>query len=290
MDIHKIKLPIFCLSMYPSSGENEPFYMIRLEELSKRVKGVDHPHSHSFYMLMIVIKGSGKHFIDLHTYDIHKNQMYLLSPAQVHTWELSEDIEGFVLFFESNFLMTQYPDRLYSYPFFHSQGQSSLIDVSGHPELFLSLFQQAYDEYINYQPQRNQVVLSYFNILLEKANRLYLIQFPDHSGKQEHTLVQRYEQEINRHYLHHKEVMFYADLLGITPNHLNFLCKNVLNKTASQLIYERIGIEAQRLLGHTGATIKEVATALNFEDSSYFNRFFKKQFGISPSEFKQVLW
>ncbi|WP_374759745.1 AraC family ligand binding domain-containing protein [Dyadobacter chenwenxiniae] len=81
METLKNKLPIFCLNMYRSSRENEPFCVIRLEELSKRVKGVEQPHSHSFYMLIIVLKGSGKHFIDLHKYSITKDQMYFLSPA-----------------------------------------------------------------------------------------------------------------------------------------------------------------------------------------------------------------
>lgn len=288
MEKSKNKLPVFCLGMYPACRENEPFYMIKLEELSKSVKGVDRPHSHSFYMLMIVLNGSGKHHIDLHSYDIEKGQVYFLSPGQVHSWELSDDIAGYSLFFESNFLTNQYPERLYTYSFFNSKGLSPLIKLEDEAELISLLFHQAYSEFENHQARRNQVILSFLNILLEKADRIYLRQFSDHTYLPGHALVQRYEQEIDRHYRSHKEVMYYAGLLSVSPNHLNFLCKSVLGKTASQLIYERIGMEAQRLLVHTGVAIKEVATALNFEDPSYFNRFFKKQFGMSPSEFKQI--
>ncbi|GLU53348.1 AraC family transcriptional regulator [Dyadobacter frigoris] len=263
--------------------------MIRLEELAKTVDGVDRPHSHSFYMLMIVLNGSGKHHIDLHTYYIEKGQVYFLSPGQVHSWELSDDIVGYSLFFESNFLTNQYPERLYTYSFFNSNGQSPLIKLKEETELVSLLFQQAYREFENHQARRNQVILSFLNILLEKADRIYLKQFSAHVNLPGHALVRRYEQEINRHFLNHKDVKYYANLLSITPNHLNFLCKSILDKTASQLIYERVGAEAQRLLSHTTASIKEIATDLNFEDSSYFNRFFKKQFGISPSEFRHVL-
>jgi len=284
------KLPVFCLDMYPHSRQNEPFYMIRLEELSRKVTDVEKPHSHSFYMLMIILNGSGQHVIDLKTYNISRGQIYFLSPGQVHNWDLSDDIEGYSLFFEAQLLTSQYPERLYSYPFFNLNAQSSVVDLAENINLFSYLFQQAFVEYQSLQSHRKEVILSFFTILLEKADRLYQLQFPIIRSSYDHILVQRYEQEINRHYLNHKDVKYYANLLSITPNHLNFLCKSVLDKTASQLIYERVGAEAQRLLSHTTASIKEIATDLNFEDSSYFNRFFKKQFGISPSEFKQVLW
>ena len=48
----------------------------------------------------------------------------------------------------------------------------------------------------------------------------------------------------------------------------------------------RIVLEAKRLLSFTNLTVSEISTQLNFEDPSYFARYFKKTIGLSPIEFK----
>jgi len=74
--------------------------------------------------------------------------------------------------------------------------------------------------------------------------------------------------------------------LYITPNHLNALCQDMLGKTAGDLIRDRILLESKRLLTNADMTITEIAYNLNFKDNSYFNRFFKKEVGSTPDEFR----
>jgi AraC family transcriptional activator of pobA len=82
-------------------------------------------------------------------------------------------------------------------------------------------------------------------------------------------------------------VGFYAGRLALTANHLNALCRRVLNKTASALIHERVVAEAQRRLVHSAQPVAEVADALGFDDASYFTRYFKKYVGQTPEDFRQ---
>ena len=89
---------------------------------------------------------------------------------------------------------------------------------------------------------------------------------------------------LNQHFRTHRSVQHYADLLHVSPNHLNALCRRQLGKTASALIQERVLVEARRLLRHTDATIGQVADALGFEDASYFGRYFRKHTGQTPGE------
>ncbi|MBL4658385.1 MAG: helix-turn-helix domain-containing protein [Flavobacteriales bacterium] len=81
----------------------------------------------------------------------------------------------------------------------------------------------------------------------------------------------------------------YADLLSTTSEHLNGETKKVRGKTASDLISDRIILEAKRLLMYSEFSNKEIAYFLNYEDPSYFSRFFKNKIGISPSEFRDNL-
>jgi AraC-like DNA-binding protein len=80
----------------------------------------------------------------------------------------------------------------------------------------------------------------------------------------------------------------YAELLHLSPNHLNALCRRTLNKTASTLIHERAIVEAQRLLSHSALGVAQVAYELGFEDASYFVRYFHKYVGIiTPEAYRQ---
>ena len=77
----------------------------------------------------------------------------------------------------------------------------------------------------------------------------------------------------------------YASLMNISEKHLNRICKECLNKTTSEIIAERIIIEAKRLLIHKQHSVSEIAANLGFDDNSYFSRFFKKNCGETPIHF-----
>jgi AraC family transcriptional activator of pobA len=281
-------LPIYQLQSFPRHESNTLFYMTRLEKLVQEFKGIDEPHSHTFYLVMWISAGSGTHTIDFKTYPIRPYQLYFLTPGQVHSWQLSADTQGFNLFFESNFFRNRFGNRLHHYPFYHSHQHLPLLEVTKQPGLFTDLFTHAYQEYEQHQANRSDVFLSYLHILLESASRLYDQQL---TGVNSHyfSRIRAFEDLLEKQYIHVRSVTAYADQLGVSPNHLNHICKTVLGKTASQLLHERLLIEAQRLLTHTGQSVKEIGFLLGFEDPSYFVRFFKKYTGGTPNEFRLAL-
>ena len=73
----------------------------------------------------------------------------------------------------------------------------------------------------------------------------------------------------------------------ITPNHLNSLCKEFLGHSAGEIIRDRVILEAKRLLVIKDYSVSEIAYDLNFNDNSYFTKFFKKAVGITPEEFRK---
>ena len=79
----------------------------------------------------------------------------------------------------------------------------------------------------------------------------------------------------------------YASRLGITPTHLNRLCRAHLDQSALGVLNSRIALEAKRLLIFTSLTVKEVAAALSFDDAGYFTRFFRHETGLAPTLFRQ---
>ena len=284
----KVKsFPVYCIESYPDHAKNKgDFYMTKLEDLVKDFKGIDQSHGHNFYMVMYVKQGSGTHTIDFKTYAIRENQLYFLTPGQVHNWDLSPDTEGFTLFFESNFFSSLYTQRLFDYPFYHTNQHKPLLQLDNEGIVFNNLFINAFHEFSDSKPNRNEVFLAHLFLILENASRYFENQQNSELNGQ-YFKIRQFEELMNKNFIEKKEIKDYAEMMNISPNYLNALCKNFLNKTASQLLQERLLIEAQRLLTHTELSIKEIVFQLGFNDTSYFTRFFRKLTTKTPLDFRK---
>ena len=128
-------------------------------------------------------------------------------------------------------------------------------------------------------------LLELFIIVDMCCNNKNIKNFP----QQKQMLLRNFKQLIDKQFRLIKLPKEYAELLYVTPNHLNALCQDLLGKTAGDVIRDRILLEAKRLLTNEGMTITEIAYDLNFQDNSYFTRFFKKYTGTTPEEFRKKL-
>lgn len=106
---------------------------------------------------------------------------------------------------------------------------------------------------------------------------------PRHRGS-EH--LAGFQALIEARYRQQPSVEELAGQLGLTGAHLNTLCRRLANRSALQLLHERILLEAKRQLTYTSMTIGQVADALGFSEPAYFTRFFKRNTGLSPRDFR----
>lgn len=103
-------------------------------------------------------------------------------------------------------------------------------------------------------------------------------------------LVNQFNLLVEQHFKTNKKVSDYAALLSITPNHLNDTIRRATGQSAGNLIRQRIVLEAVRQARLTGATMKEVAYSLGFNDNAHFSKFFKKTAGRNFTEIKKYLF
>ena len=101
-------------------------------------------------------------------------------------------------------------------------------------------------------------------------------------------LLQKFFQLVNNFYLEKRTIEEYAAMLNVTPNHLSQSIKIASGKNASGYINDRIVSEAKSLIKFTEFDIAEIAYQLNFSDPSNFGKFFKKQTGQTPLEFRKL--
>ncbi|WP_400193989.1 AraC family transcriptional regulator [Hymenobacter sp. B81] len=284
--------PVLALDQFPSPAARQPYYVERLETHVQRFPHVNEAHAHAFYLLLYVEQGGGTHTIDLVSYALRPDSLFFLAPGQVHHWELAPGTRGYVVFFDAEFFLFRYPGpRLYEYPFFAPEHPPVLYLSEVDPATGLDaatlggLLGQLYAEPRRGQPNQAEVVRSYLYLCLELAARAYPAS--PAAAQPAPRQVRAFGALLNQHYRRKRTVQDYAALLHITPDHLNAVCRRVLNQTASALIHERVVTEARRLLRHSSLSVAQVAYELGFDDASYFTRYFRKYAGLTPEAFRQ---
>ncbi|MDF2187917.1 helix-turn-helix transcriptional regulator [Paraflavitalea sp. CAU 1676] len=99
------------------------------------------------------------------------------------------------------------------------------------------------------------------------------------------SLLHKFNLLLEQHYKTNKKVADYAALLCISPNYLNNTIKQETGKSVSTLIRQRIVMEAVKKAKLSGASLKEVADDLGFQDKSHFSKYFKK---VAGKNFREV--
>ncbi|WP_448104328.1 helix-turn-helix domain-containing protein [Pedobacter panaciterrae] len=117
---------------------------------------------------------------------------------------------------------------------------------------------------------------------LAKAGHVPVKKLPD----ERFHIIRKFNLLVEANFKSEHSVSFYAGQLCKSPKTLSNLFAIFNQKTPSQLIQERIIVEAKRLLYYTDKSVKHITFELGFEDMAYFSNFFKKNMGLSPSDFR----
>ena len=107
---------------------------------------------------------------------------------------------------------------------------------------------------------------------------------PIHNRAEEY--FRQFAELLGEHYKHERSVGFYARQLCITPKYLTTLIKRISGKSVSEWIDNYVILEAKTLLKYSNMSVQEIAYYLNFPNQSFFGSYFKRNAGMSPSQYK----
>ena len=153
--------------------------------------------------------------------------------------------------------------------------------------IFESLLDNMQGE-LEQQVSSETVTQAYLQLFLAKSSAIKIAsleQPAEQSTKDE--MMERFRALLDKNYLVLHKPSEYASLLAMTPDNFTKRCTRYFKKTPSQLIQERLILEAKKQLHLTRQSIKEIAYNLKFQDEFYFSRFFKKFTKISPHAFRE---
>lgn len=276
------------LRCYQFSKVGNDFDICTFESFDLQGDALKVPHRHDYYMLFFATAGEGRQVIDFHSYPTHAGQVTLMYPGQLHAWEQSAQLKGFLVFFTEGFFSMRYNNNnLLDFPFFQYQPEGPFVETAERQPHFEVLFRLMLEEYEAQGLDAIRALRSYLNIILIECKRLY--QETEKVGRKDsgQQILRDFERLIQQNFHRHHLVRDYAQQLLLTPNYLNAVCKRLRGKSAGTLIRERIMLEARRLLAHDDQTVAEVGQGLSFQDNAYFCRFFKKYEGLSPEHFRR---
>ena len=247
------------------------------------------PHRHTFYEILYLTAGAGYHIVDFEPYKVEPPIFYFVSPGQVHFWELTQVFEGHYVMFNEDFLV--FPSSglstMEEVTFFHTVGES--------PELYLdedqsikitNLLRLMENEYRIKETNRTSVLRAYLHILIAQLQRLTAGNKKEKRSTPQSSLVRKFKHLVTKNFLRNLSVQDYADMMCVSSSHLSNTLKSMSGFTPAQLIHNEMILEAKRLLVHTELTVSEVGYHLNFEDPSYFSRFFRRETGMNPTHFQ----
>lgn len=109
---------------------------------------------------------------------------------------------------------------------------------------------------------------------------------PLQNNRQEEIFIQ-FIDELEKNYIQHREVSFYAKQLCVTPKYLSSVVKDVSGRSAGLCIDSYVAEEAKRLLRETHLSVLEVSQQLNFPNQSFFGKYFKRMVGCSPFQYRK---
>lgn len=244
------------------------------------------PHKKTVNDFVFILQGAMTKTIGLESFTLTADD-FLFTPKNSITTsqDITPDLEGFYCHFSDDFLAEN--------PFlkpWHTQATThNLVKTSKEErenlrfllDKILTLYRQT-----RHNPTYYRLIPFYLSTFLAEVS---IINENQIDKSQVHPLIPKFNQLLNEHFKISKNVGFYAELLHISPNHLNKIIKNGTGKTASDVINRICILEAKVLLMQTNLDIRQIALELGYEDYSYFSRFFKRHAGTSPTKYRQMI-
>ncbi|MCO5947967.1 helix-turn-helix domain-containing protein [Mucilaginibacter flavidus] len=249
-----------------------------------------------FFSLIWIVKGKGTVDTNFDNNEFGDNTFFAFAPYQPFSFTFDEKITGFALYFHPDFFCIYKHDKevesngvlfnnVYSQPF---------VSISDDLTNTLTmLFDQVKEEMQNSAMAQHDVLVSYLKIILITASRLKLKQTvqPIETGKANKDLfiLQKLKNAIEENFKIKHSPSDYTKLLNISAKTLASIAKSNFNRPVSNLINERIIIEAKRELYITDKAVKLIAYELGYKDEYYFSRFFKINTSVSPQYYRDTV-
>jgi len=245
-----------------------------------------------FYKICLTTGKSIIHYADK-SFEADGTVLFFGNPHIPYSWEtLSSEYVGYTCLFSEDFIKgSERSESLLQSPLFKIGG-TPILNITEEQRVFLNtIFDKVIEEQNTEYAYKDDLIRNYIHLIIHEALKFQPSENYFQQKNAASRLTQVFLELLERQFpiesmdspLQIKTPQDFANHLAVHINHLNRSIKETTGKPTSSHISERIIMEAKALLQHTDWTIAEIAYALGFEYPTYFNNYFKRITGTSPS-------
>jgi AraC-like DNA-binding protein len=248
-----------------------------------------------FYKICLTTGKSLIHYAD-RSFETEGTVLFFGNPHIPYSWQtLSTRYVGYTcLFAEAFFKASDRSESLQHSPLFKIGGTPILAITDGQRDFLNTIFRKMMEEQKSDYAYKDDLIRNYIHLIIHEALKLQPSEHDDPHKNAASRLASVFLELLERQFpiestdrpLQLKTAQDYANGLHVHVNYLNRAVKEVTGKPTTAHIIERIISEAKALLQHTDWTIAEIAYALGFAYPTYFNNYFKRVTGTTPTSFR----
>ena len=188
---------------------------------------VPNPHLLRFHDILLVTRGRGTFRLDAESCRVAPGVVLFTRPGELRAWDVS-GLDGACLFFTEEFVAEALADARFldGLAFFRDGRPSAALELTaGERRLFLARFRTMQREIRALGDDASHALRAVLYELLVLLNRWYTKRHGRAPARPPNAVVERFRRLVDRDHAHRHRVAEYASELGVSPGHLNALCR-----------------------------------------------------------------
>lgn len=255
------------------------------------------PNRRDFYKVLFIKNGAGLFSLGMNNYNIKDSTILFLHPNEIISWRsLSTSMVGFYCLFKKRYVDAHplLKASLEKHKLFTDLNRSIIRLKQPSIDTINGLFSQMHEQGQMGGSLAEEAMQAYLQLIIIESVKS--VDFPSPQGITEeyrhiHEFFRLLETETSKlnkdNPIRIKTAKEFADELALSPNYLNALLKKHTGQNISTHLKNRLLEESKALLIQTDWTLNEIGLTIGFAEQSNFTLFFKKNQGMTPSEFRK---
>lgn len=252
-----------------------------------------YPFKIQFSMIHLCLEGSMRVRLNLNECELRRNSLLIVTPGSIgQCLNLSPDCRIILIALSNDYVIAENNSEcaLIIRKFLSQQSILQLTDAQ--TTEILTIYRVLRDKLQQSDFRfKNDILKGYLQVLYSEICQLmapYVEQQGTRQGSRKKQIFDRFIAELQQHCTMERSISFYADRLCLTPKYLSQVVYAVSGRHAGEWIRDYVILEAKALLKSKQYTIQQVSDMLNFANQSFFEVYFKKAVGCSPTVYKEM--
>ncbi len=277
--------------------QNAEFSMNNLLSLHKSIPYKSPVFRANYYSFVFVKSGAGNYTSNEHKFEYTSRTIYFTNPGPLKSFEFYELEEAYLVTFSEKFLRQNVHKEVFEeFTFLLAEIVSPQTLSEAKFAEFEQLYQQILAAYQGTSDYRFRIIGNLFVVILLKIKEQFWVDYlPVQETDRASLIVQSFRESLEAHFLHLAEgteqVRFrpadFAAALHLNPGYFSSVVKGKTGKSVGAWITDKAISLATALLIHSSMSVKEIGLQLGYWDTAHFSNFFKKQTGLTPTDYRE---